>query len=170
MYLPSDPTGSACFWATPPASCSLAWHRAACRAQQLAGPGMTPGSTPGPALNTSPVLLTSRRKRASPWCSVGLPGSTTRSFQELKHDTRFCACVLRVWLKDRGSVAPRASMSLPISALPCSVGLAGLGWGVPGAGHRLVLWEACLAVWHRVSRLCWGASSLHSLLHKLMLY
>lgn len=112
----------------------------------------------------------SRRKRASPWCSVGLPGSTTRSFQELKHDTRFCACVLRVWLKDRGSVAPRASMSLPISALPCSIGLAGLGWGVPGAGHRLVLWEACLAVWHRVSRLCWGASSLHSLLHKLMLY
>lgn len=112
----------------------------------------------------------SGRERASPWCSVGLPGSTTRSFQELKHDTRFCACVLRVWLKDRGSVAPRASMSLPISALPCSVGLAGLGWGVPGAGHRLVLWEACLAVWHRVSRLCWGASSLHSLLHKLMLY
>lgn len=112
----------------------------------------------------------SGRERAPPWCSVGLPGSTTRSFQELKHDTRFCACVLRVWLKDRGSVAPRASMSLPISALPCSVGLAGLGWGVPGAGHRLVLWEACLAVWHRVSRLCWGASSLHSLLHKLMLY
>lgn len=172
MYLPSEPPGSACF----SQSCSPAWRCTACRAQLGPAAGRPrPGTRHHPWACTQQIARpahhrASRRERAFPWGSVGLPGSAARSFQELKHDTWFCACVLRVWLKDRGSVVPWASQSLPLTALPCSVGLAGLGWGVPETGHRLVLCEAWLSVWHRVSRLCWGAGSLHSLLHKLMLY